>query len=91
MTHVMTTERQLGAAIRQARTEAGLTQSELAELAGVSRAFVSGMESASRPGAELRRVLAILRALELGIVLERDHDDFESALEATLSESAQER
>lgn len=87
----MTTERQLGAAIRQARTKAGLTQSELAELAGVSRAFVSGMESASRPGAELQRVLAILRALGLGIVLERDHDDFESALEATLSEAAQER
>ncbi|HET8868714.1 MAG TPA: helix-turn-helix domain-containing protein, partial [Agrococcus sp.] len=55
----MTTERQLGAAIRQARTEAGLTQSELAELAGVSRALVSGVESASRPGAELQRVLAI--------------------------------
>lgn len=87
----MRTERQLGAAIRQARTQAGLTQAELAELAGVSRALVSGVESGARPGAELQRVLAILRALGLGLVLERDHDDFESALEATLSESAQER
>lgn len=87
----MTTERQLGAAIRHARTSAGLTQFELAERAGVSRAFVSGVESASRPGAELRRVLAVLRALGLGITLERDHDDFESALEATLGETPQER
>lgn len=87
----MKTERQVGAAIRHARTEAGLTQSEVAELAGVSRAFVSGVESGSRPGAELQRVLAILRALKLGIVLEHDDDDFESALEATLREAAQER
>lgn len=86
---MMTTERQLGAAIRHARIDAGLTQSELAQAAGVSRAFVSGLETSSRPGAELQRVLAILRALGLGIVLGRHEEDFESALEATLREAAE--
>ena len=81
---MISTERQIGAAIRQARQARGLTQSALAERAGVSRAFVNGLESASRPGAELQRVLAVVRALGLGLILQRDEEDFESALEATL-------
>jgi HTH-type transcriptional regulator/antitoxin HipB len=58
------TERELGAALRQARLRAGLTQAELAARAEVSRAFVVGIEAGNRPGAELQRVLALVRALE---------------------------
>jgi DNA-binding XRE family transcriptional regulator len=58
---------QLGAILRDRRKRAGLTQAELAEAAHVSRAFLIGLENGKRPGAELGRVLAVLRALDAGL------------------------
>jgi HTH-type transcriptional regulator/antitoxin HipB len=57
------TVREFGAALRQARADAGLTQGELAERAGVSRRWVSAVETGARPGAELTRILAVAEAL----------------------------
>ncbi|WP_165217333.1 helix-turn-helix transcriptional regulator [Schaalia sp. ZJ1691] len=62
-------ELELGAAIREHRDKAGLTQAELAARAGVSRAFIIDIERGRRPRAELGRVLALLRALEVSITL----------------------
>ncbi|MEU2199834.1 helix-turn-helix domain-containing protein [Isoptericola sp. NPDC019482] len=62
-------ELQLGAALRERRERAGLTQARLAEKAGVSRAFVIDLEAGKRARAELVRVLAVMRALELAIEL----------------------
>lgn len=53
---------QLGAALRNARIEAGLTQDELGDRAGVSRQLVSRVESGS-PRGEIGRVAQIAAAL----------------------------
>lgn len=65
----ITTGRQLGAAIHDARTRAGLTQAALATNAGVSRKWLIGLEQGARTGAELGKVLAVLNALDLSIQL----------------------
>jgi len=64
---VLTTVRDLGAAVRRVRRENGLTQQRLAERAGVSRQWLSGMESGKNPSAELRKVLDVLAALGLAL------------------------
>ena len=75
----------LGAAIRMHRSTRGWTQAELAERAGVSRRFVSELEAGERTGAELARVLAVLRALRLAISLvDRGTESFDGALEDVL-------
>ena len=53
---------QLGAALRNARIEAGLTQDELGDRAGVSRQLVGRVESGSARG-EVGRVAQIASAL----------------------------
>ena len=66
-------EIELGAALRDRRTQAGLTQEQLATRAGVSRAFVIDIERGRRPRAELNRVLAVMRALDAAITLVDHH------------------
>ena len=50
---MLTTVRDLGAAVRAARQEGGLSQQVLADRAGVPRQWVSRLETGSNPGAEL--------------------------------------
>lgn len=66
---MLTTVRDLGAALRDARRAAGLSQHELAARAGVSRQWLSRLETGSNPGAELRKVLDVLAALGLAVKL----------------------
>jgi len=63
----ITTPRQLGAAIRQARRDAGLTQQELAVRARVSRRWLGMVESGKAPRAELGLVLSVLSTLGVGL------------------------
>ncbi len=65
-------EIELGAALHARREHAHLTQEQLAERAGVSRAFVIDIERGRRPRAELNRVLAVMRALDGALTL-TDH------------------
>ncbi|MEU1984815.1 helix-turn-helix domain-containing protein [Nocardia sp. NPDC019395] len=58
---------QLGAALRKARIEAGLTQHQLGELAGVSRQLVSRVEAGSSRS-EIAGVLQIADALGMRLV-----------------------
>ncbi|MGQ4600458.1 helix-turn-helix domain-containing protein [Nocardia sp. R6R-6] len=58
---------QLGAMLRKARLDAGLTQEQLGELAGVSRQLVSRVEAGSSRG-EIGRVAQIAGALGLRLV-----------------------
>lgn len=62
------TTRALGAAIRRARTEQGLSQAAVAERAGVSRQWLSELES-GKYRAEIGRTLAVLAALGRAIDL----------------------
>lgn len=66
---MLTTVRDLGAAVRSARRKAGLSQQALADDAGVSRQWLSRFESGKNPSAELRKVLDILTALGLAVEL----------------------
>ena len=66
---MLTTVRDLGAAVRAARQEGGLSQQVLADRAGVPRQWVSRLETGSNPGAELRKVLDVLSALGLAVKL----------------------
>lgn len=67
---MLATVRDLGAAVRDARRQTGLTQQAVADRAGVPRQWVSRLETGSNPGAELRKVLDLLAALNLVVVLE---------------------
>ncbi len=84
---IIANEIQLGAALRERRERAGLTQGRLAERAGVSRAFVIDLERGRRPRAELHRVLAVMRALDAAITLaDNQHRDTEDALAELLED-----
>ena len=60
--------REFGAAIRKARNDQGLTQAELAAKSGVSRPWLSELETGKRT-AEFGRVLWVLDALDLAVTL----------------------
>lgn len=66
----MATVRDLGAAVRARRHDLGLSQDELSRSAGVSRPWLSRVESGNHPGAELQKVLDLLDVLGLSIQLE---------------------
>jgi HTH-type transcriptional regulator/antitoxin HipB len=70
----ITSIRDLAAAVRGRRQRLGLSQADVARLAGVSRQWVSEFES-GKPTAELRLVIRLLDALQLSLSLdERDAD-----------------
>ncbi|WP_108832825.1 helix-turn-helix domain-containing protein [Actinomyces sp. Marseille-P3109] len=64
---VRTTVKELGAALVDARLSAGLTQEELARRSGVSRKWIGAVEAGGRPGAEVGKLFAVLRALGMGV------------------------
>jgi len=52
----------VGPAIRKYREEAGLTQAELADMAGLNRTYLSNLEQ-GKETEQLRRILRILKLL----------------------------
>lgn len=75
MRREISTEKELGAFIHDARAQAGLTQEQLAISAGVSRKWLIGLEQGVRRGAELRKVLDVLAALRIEISLSLGSED----------------
>lgn len=59
----------LGAAIRHFRRQAGLTQAELAERAGLHRSYLSSLEK-GRETEHLRRLLRVLKHLDVRISID---------------------
>jgi len=59
----------LGSAIRHYRREAGLTQAQLAEMAGLQRSYLSELET-GKETEQLKRVLRLLRQLGVRMTLE---------------------
>jgi transcriptional regulator with XRE-family HTH domain len=60
----------LGAAIRHYRTEAGLSQAQLAEIAGLNRTYLSNLES-GKETEQIRRILRVLRQLGVRMTLDK--------------------
>ena len=72
MSTTITSIRDVAAAVRGRRLNLGLSQADVARLAGVSRQWVNEFES-GKPTAELRLVIRLLDALRLSLTLdERD-------------------
>lgn len=67
MHRVTTNGSELGAALRQLRLDAALTQAQLADLAGVSLRWVVQFESGKTPGAELSKVFGVFAAVGRGL------------------------
>jgi len=63
----------LGDAIRHYRTTAGLTQAQLAEMAGLQRSYLSELES-GKETEQLKRTLRVLR--QLGVRMTLDEADW---------------
>ena len=59
------TTRDVGALIREARRARGMTQTELSDVAGVTRRWLTDIEQGAKPRAELGLVLAALQALDI--------------------------
>ena len=77
---MLTTVRDLGAAVRHGRVQAGLSQQELADRAGVHRQWVTRLETGASPAAEMRKVFDVLAVLGLAVELVpmRSNDDDEN-------------
>jgi transcriptional regulator with XRE-family HTH domain len=60
----------LGAAIRHYRKQAGVSQEQLAEQAGLHRSYLSGLER-GKETEQLRRILRVLRQLGVRMTLEK--------------------
>ncbi len=65
----ITSIRDIAAAVRGRRQNLGLSQADVARLAGVSRQWVNEFES-GKPTAELRLVIRLLDALRLSLTLD---------------------
>ncbi len=59
-----------GDALRHYRTSAGLTQSELANLTGLQRSYLSELES-GKETEQLKRIFRVLRQLGVRITLDK--------------------
>jgi transcriptional regulator with XRE-family HTH domain len=60
----------VGPAIRKYREEAGLTQAELADMAGLNRTYLSDLEQ-GKETEQLRRILRVLKLLGVRATLQK--------------------
>jgi len=60
----------LGDAVRHYRTEAGLTQAQLAEMAGLQRSYLSELEG-GKETEQVKRLFRVLRQLGVRMTLDR--------------------
>ncbi|MGV1003691.1 MAG: helix-turn-helix domain-containing protein [Candidatus Nanopelagicales bacterium] len=60
---------QLGDALRSARRDAGLTQAQLADRAGVSRQWVNGVENNDMASPDLAKLMRVFGVLGVEVLL----------------------
>ena len=66
---MLSTVRELGAALQRQRVELGLSQEKLCQKAGVARSWLSKLEAGKNPGAEVQKVLDVAAALGMSFDL----------------------
>lgn len=71
----ITTPRQAGIYVRQAREAQGLTRAALAKKAGVSERLLASLELGDATGIRLDKLLAVFSALGLALVAQGDIDE----------------
>ena len=67
--------RQIGANVRDERVRQGLTQQQLADVAGVSRGFIARLEKGAATAIYPEKLLDVLHALGLSLFLERPESE----------------
>ncbi len=70
MAHIARSSKQLGAAIQRARKQKGMSQTELARLAGLRQELVSKIET-GQEGTRLSSIYALFAALDLEMVIDQ--------------------
>lgn len=74
-TFPITTPRQAGIYVRQARESRGITRAALAKKAGVSERLLASLELGDATGIRLDKLLAVFGALGLALAAQGDVDD----------------
>jgi len=69
MSHIARSARQLGNLIQRTRKQRGLTQTELAHLAGMRQEMVSKIET-GHEGTKLSSIFALFAALDLELLVD---------------------
>lgn len=77
----ITTPRQAGIYVRQAREAQGLTRAALAKKAGVSERLLASLELGDATGIRLDKLLTVFNALGIGLFAQRDNDSIASPSE----------
>jgi HTH-type transcriptional regulator/antitoxin HipB len=70
MAHIARSSRQLGAVIQRARKQKGMSQTELAGLAGLRQELISKIET-GQEGTRLSSIYALFAALDLEMVIDQ--------------------
>ncbi|MEV4932574.1 MULTISPECIES: helix-turn-helix domain-containing protein [unclassified Sphingobium] len=70
MAHIARSPKQLGAAIQRVRKQKGMSQTELARLAGLRQELVSKIET-GQEGTRLSSIYALFAALGLEMVIDQ--------------------
>ena len=70
MAHIARSPKQLGAAIQRVRKQKGMSQTELARLAGLRQELVSKIEN-GQEGTRLSSIYALFAALDLEMVIDQ--------------------
>lgn len=83
----ITTPRQAGIYVRQAREAQELTRAALAKKAGVSERLLASLELGDATGIRLDKLLAILNALSIGLFVQGDNDSITSPGEQPTTEA----
>ncbi len=77
----ITTPRQAGIYVRQAREAQGLTRAALAKKAGVSERLLASLELGDATGIRLDKLLTVFNALGIGLFAQSDNDSIASPSE----------
>lgn len=83
----ITTPRQAGIYVRQARETQGLTRAALAKKAGVSERLLASLELGDATGIRLDKLLAIFSALGIGLFVQSDNDSITSPAKRPATEA----
>lgn len=74
----ITTPRQAGIYVRQAREDQGLTRAALAKKAGVSERLLASLELGDATGIRLDKLLTVFNALGISLFVQSDNDPIAS-------------
>lgn len=80
-TFPITTPRQAGIYVRQAREAQGLTRAALAKKAGVSERLLASLELGDATGIRLDKLLTVFNALGIGLFVQINNDSIASHTE----------